>query len=168
MGARLGGVVALLGAFMGGGCDSVERAFDGVAAPLKEPELPNCSKVLTCCANLSGDSILGPLVADTCATIVSPTDLTITNYQAAKLRIQQNGATSEQTKAELLADLRETSQASVEPACRCFVEETVGNISLDGFLSPKDCEVVVTSGALPEGKTCGDVTDVILNPSPAP
>ena len=55
MGARLGGVVAVVGAFMAGGCDSVERAFDGVAAPLKEPELPNCSKVLTCCANLSGD-----------------------------------------------------------------------------------------------------------------
>ena len=76
----------------------------------------------------------------TSSTIVSPTDVTITNYQAAKLRIAQNASTSEQTKAELTAELRETTQATVEPACRCFVEETVGNVSLDGFLSPDERE----------------------------
>jgi len=148
------------------GCEAVKQSLDGIAAPLKEPELPNCSKVLTCCANLTHDSIIGPLVASTCETIVSPTDLTITNYQAAKLRIEQNASTSAQTKAELIADLRSATQASVEPACRCFVDETIGNVSLDGFLSPKDCEVVLTSGALPAGKQCDDVTDVILNPAP--
>jgi len=148
------------------GCEAVKESFDGVAAPLKEPELPNCSKVLTCCANLSSDSILGPFVASSCESIMSPTDLAITNYQATKLRIQQNTSTSAQTKAELIAELRTTTQETLEPACRCLVDETVGNVSLDGFLSPKDCEVVVTSGALPAGKQCDDVTDGVLNPSP--
>ncbi len=162
---RLLGRIALTVLLTSGlGCEAFRQSFDGIAAPLKEPELPNCSKVLTCCANLSTDSIVGPLVVDTCDTIVTPTDLTITNYQAAKLRIQQNGATSEQTKAQLIAELRTTTQETVEPACRCLVDETIGNISLNGFLSPKDCEVVVTSGALPAGKQCDDVTDVILNP----
>jgi len=157
--------LTLLGVtFAGFGCDAVERSLDGVAAPLKEPELPNCSKVLTCCANLARDSVLGPLVAGSCDTIVAPTDLTISNYQAAKQRIEQNGATSAATKAELLTELRETTQETVEPACRCLVEETIGNLSLDGLLSPKDCEVDATSGALPAGKSCGDVTDVVLNP----
>ena len=149
-----------------GGCEAVKQSLDGVAAPLKEPELPNCSKVLTCCANLTSDSVIGPLVASTCETIVSPTDLTITNYQAAKLRIQQNTTTSAQTQIDLLVELRTTTAGAVEPACRCFVEETIGNVSLDGLLSPKDCEVVITSGALPAGKQCDDVTDVILDPAP--
>ena len=146
------------------GCDSLERSLDGNAAPLREADLPNCSKVLTCCANLTRDRVLGPYVADSCGTVVDPTNLAIDNYQAAKLRIERNGATSEQTKAQLIAELRTTTQETVEPACRCLVDETIGNISLNGFLSPKDCEVVVTSGALPAGKQCDDVTDVILNP----
>lgn len=162
--ARTVAWLALVLSVAGTGCEAVRQSLDGIAAPLKEPELPNCSKVLTCCANLTRDSVLGPFVADTCETIVTPTDLTITNYQAAKLRIQQNTATSAQTKAQLIAELRVTTQETVEPACRCFVEETIGNVSLDGFLSPKDCEVVLTSGALPAGKQCDDVTDVILNP----
>ena len=144
------------------GCDRLKESFDGVAAPLKEPELPNCSKVLTCCANLSHDRILGPYVADTCETIVSPTDLAITNYQAAKLRIERSTVTSAETKAELLLELRKTTQASAEPACRCFVDETIGNVSLDGFLSPKDCEVDVTVGGLPDGKTCSDVSGNVI------
>ena len=158
-------VVTPLGALGAPACDEVEESLQGKAAPLKEPDLPNCSRVLTCCANLSADSILGPLVADTCDTIVTPTDLTISNYQAAKLRIEQNGATSAETKSELLSELRTTTQAAVEPACRCLVEETVGNLSLDGLLSPKDCEVVTGSGTLPPGKQCSDVTDVVLDPA---
>lgn len=146
------------------GCDSLEKSLDGKAAPLREAELPNCSKVLTCCANLMRDRVLGPYVADTCETVVDPTNLAIDNYQAAKLRIERNGSISAESKTELLADLRETTQASLEPACGCLVEETVGNISLDGYLSPLDCELVVGARGLAEGQQCSDVTGNVLDP----
>ncbi len=146
------------------GCDSLERSLDGNAAPLREADLPNCSKVLTCCANLTRDRVLGPYVADSCGTVVDPTNLAIDNYQAAKLRIERNGAVSDESKAELLTDLRETSQASLEPACGCLLEETVGNISLDGYLSPLDCELVAGARGLAEGQQCSDVTGNVLDP----
>ena len=146
------------------GCDTLERSLDGTAAPLREPELPNCSKVLTCCANLSRDRVLGPYVADSCETVVGPTDLAIDNYQAAKLRIETNASISAESKAELTAELRETTQASLEPACGCLVAETVGNISLDGYLSPLDCELVAGARGLGEGQQCSDVTGNVLDP----
>lgn len=146
------------------GCDSVERILDGQAAPLKEPELPNCSRVLTCCANLSSDRVIGPLVAPSCDVVVTPTDLAIARYQQAKNVILQNASTTQQTKDALLADLRQTSQSTLEPACRCLIDQTVGNISLDGYLSPIDCEIVPTTGTIPNGKTCDDLTGAILNP----
>jgi hypothetical protein len=146
------------------GCDSVERVLDGVAAPLKEPELPNCSRVLTCCANLSGDRALGPLVASTCEVVTTPTDVAIVRYQQARKVILDNTTTTQQTKDELLTDLRQTSQATLEPACRCLIDQTVGNISLDGYLSPLDCEIVASTGTIPNGKTCDDLTGAILSP----
>lgn len=148
------------------GCDAFEKTIDGVAAPLKEPELPNCSRILTCCANLDSRVGMPQSVKDACGGIVTPTDTIIVQYQQSKLAIQQSASTSAEAKAQLLAELRTNTQATMEPACRCLLEETVGNISLDGFLSPLDCETITTSGALPDNQQCDDVTGVITNPQP--
>lgn len=142
-------------------CDALEESLDGVAAPLKEPELPNCSRVLTCCANLDRQTLMPDSVKQACDGLVTPTDTVIEQYKAGKLRIQQDQATSAETKADLLAELKKDTQTTMEPACRCLLEETVGLVSLDDFLAPKDCETVTTSGVLPEGAQCDDVTGVI-------
>lgn len=146
-------------------CDSLERSLDGVAAPLKEPELPNCSRVLNCCTNLGTDRLVGPLVDESCAAITTPTDLAILRYQEARALILNDRATSQQTKDRLLAELRETSQSTLEPACRCLLDQTVGAVSLDGFLTPIDCEVFPQTGAIPSGQTCDDLTGAILSPA---
>jgi hypothetical protein len=143
------------------GCDSLEKVIDGKAAPFKEPELPNCSRVLNCCANLSRSQSVGPTVTPVCEAIVSPTDLAITEYQDAKAIIKGNNATTQAEKDALLKDLRDTTIAAIEPACRCLIDETIGNISLDGYLAPLDCEVVESTGAIPSGKTCDELTSAI-------
>jgi len=152
-------VAAVLG--LGAGCDALEESLDGQAAPLKEPDLPNCSRVLTCCANLDRQSLVPSSIKDACSGIAVPTDAAIGEYQDSRRIIEQNQSTSAETKAELVAELRQTTQTTLEPACRCLLEETVGNLSLDGILSPKDCETITTSGNLPDGAQCQDVTDVI-------
>ena len=126
-------------------CDALEESLDGRAAPLKVPELPNCSRVLTCCANLDRQPLVPSGIKQACTGIATPTDAVIAEYQDGKLLIQQNQSTSAETKASLLEDLRETTQGTMEPACRCLLEETVGNLSLDGILSPTDCEVITLS-----------------------
>ncbi|HRE92278.1 MAG TPA: hypothetical protein PK095_24395 [Myxococcota bacterium] len=146
-------------------CDSLERRLDGVAAPLKEPELPNCSRVLNCCANLGTDRLVGPLVDESCAAIATPTDLAILRYQEARALILNDRATSQQTKDQLLTELRQTSQGTLEPACRCLLDQTLGAVSLDGFLTPIDCEVFPQTGAIPTGKTCDELTGAIMSPA---
>lgn len=145
-------------------CDSLERSLDGVAAPLKEPELPNCSRVLNCCANLGSDRLVGPIVDESCAAITTPTDLAIIRYQEARALILNDRATSQQTKDQLLTELRQTTQSSLEPACCCLLDQTVGAVSLDGFLTPIDCEIFPQTGAIPSGATCDDLTGAITDP----
>ncbi len=145
-------------------CDVLEERLDGKAAPLKEADLPNCSRVLTCCANLGASSLTSGAVQDSCEALVPATDTVITQYQVGRQKIEQDQATSAETKAQLLAELRQTTQGTMEPACRCLLEETVGKVSANNFLSPIDCETVTSSGALPDGKQCSDVTDAVLNP----
>jgi hypothetical protein len=146
------------------GCDAFERAIDGKAAPFKEPELPNCSRVLNCCTNLSDDAAVSALAVPTCDVIATPTDTAIVQYQQAKAVILGNKTTTQAEKDALLKDLRETTQATLEPACRCLIDETLGNISLDGFLTPLDCEVVESTGSIPAGKTCDELTGAITGP----
>lgn len=142
-------------------CDALERSFEGTAAPLREPDLPNCSRILNCCTNLDRQTIVPSSVKDACHGVATPTDTLIEQYQVSRANIQASTSTSAETKAQLIAELRTNTQASLEPACRCLLEETVGNISLDGFLSPADCETITTSGSLPAGAQCDDVTGVI-------
>ena len=151
-------------ALMTSQCDALEESLQGQAAPLKEPDLPNCSRVLTCCANLDRQTIVPVTIKDTCHGIATPTDAIIVEYQDSRHTIEANTTTSPETKAELIAELRTRTQQTMEPACRCLLEETVGNLSLGGILSPADCETVVTSGQLPAGQQCDDVTTVITSP----
>jgi len=146
------------------GCDAVEESLQGQAAPLKEPELPNCSRVLTCCANLDARRLMPQSVRDACEGITTPTDRVITTYQQSRAEIAANQSTSAETKAQLTAELRTKTQGSMEPACRCLLEETVGLVSLDDFLSPADCETVTTSGALPDGATCDEIEKNVTDP----
>lgn len=146
------------------GCDAVEESLQGQAAPLKEPELPNCSRVLTCCANLDRRALMPQTVKDACDGLVPPTDTVIVQYQEGRAAIQANQNTSAETKAELLEDLRKSTQNTMEPACRCLLEQTVGLVSLDDFLAPADCETVAGSGQLVDGQQCSDVTDAVLHP----
>ena len=147
-----------------GACDAVEQSLQGSAAPLREPDLPNCSRILNCCTNLDRQSIVPSSIKEACHGVATPTDTLIDQYQVSRANIQASTSTSAETKAQLIAELRTNTQASLEPACRCLLEETVGNISLDGFLSPADCETITTSGALPDGAQCDDVTGVIKSP----
>ncbi|MFO0745883.1 MAG: hypothetical protein U1F43_09445 [Myxococcota bacterium] len=147
-------------------CDALEQSLQGQAAPLKEPELPNCSRILTCCANLDARTLMPDSVKQACAGITTPTDSVIVQYQSSKATIQQSTTMTPQAKASALDELRRDTQATMEPACRCLLEETVGNVSLDDFLAPADCETVTTSGALPDNAKCDDVTGVITNPQP--
>jgi len=143
--------------------DNAETKLQGKAAPLKEADLPNCSRILTCCANLSAGKATGPLVQESCAKINTPADTGIGKYQSAKIAIQADTSLNDEAKAKATAELRSKTVGTLEPGCRCLLEETLGKVSLDGFLTPADCETVTATGALPEGKKCSDVTDAVIN-----
>ncbi|MCC6623319.1 MAG: hypothetical protein IT385_18820 [Deltaproteobacteria bacterium] len=144
-------------------CDALEESIQGQAAPLKEPDLPNCSRIINCCSNLNRRVTIPQTIKDGCTSIATPTDTLIIEYQESREVIRTNGSTSAQTKAQLEAELRENTQATLEPACRCLLEQTVGNLSLDGLLAPADCETIPTSGQLPTGTTCDDATQIITS-----
>lgn len=159
-----------LATFSLAGCDallaSAEKELQGTAKPLKEADLPNTSKVLNCCANLSGRSETKGFVADSCTKMTPQVDIVIANYQKAKKAITDNTATTQEAKTKALSELKTTTQSTLEPASRCLLEETVGKVSLGGFLSPADCEVVTSTGALPQGKKCDDVKDAVMKATP--
>ena len=140
--------------------DSVEEALDGEVTELKEAELPNCSKVITCCDNIANRN-LSDEVTSACDSQFKPAaNLVIENYQLARDGIQDNT----NNNGETLDGLRTTTQENFEPGCRCFLEETVGQINTDAVdLLPKDCEVDTTTGALDDGNMCSDATDTLLN-----
>ncbi len=139
--------------------DNAENKLDGVAAPLKEPELPNTSKMLTCCANLSGRNETSGLVKDVCPPMSPKVTLVLDQYIAAKKFINDNKTSTAEIKTKALADLKSESQGTLEPAARCLLTETIGK--LGKLLIPKDCEADSTVGALPPGKQCSDVKSAI-------
>ena len=162
------GVVALVGTT---GCEelveSTRTALDGKEAALKEPELPNTSRLLNCCNNLMARSSTKSFVESVCPQIQSGVATVLDNYLAAKAEVNANQTLTAEAKAKALAEIKTTSQSTLEPAAKCLLDQTVGKISMDGFLSPKDCEVVPGDTAkLPDGKTCDDVTAEITNPQP--
>jgi hypothetical protein len=148
------------------GCEalvaSAEQSLQGTAAPLKEADLPNTSRMLNCCANLTNRSETKSFVESTCATITPQIGIVIAKYQQGKKTIQDDTVLNAQAKTDSLNQLKKTSQETLEPAARCLLQETIGKISLNGFLSPADCEAMTSTGALPVGKQCSDVTDAIL------
>lgn len=160
--ARSGGLLALT-LLLTGACqsvlDSAEKKLDGTAAPLKEPELPNTSKMLACCNNLSARAETKSLVADICGPMVPKVTLVLDQYQLGKKKINDDTVLSADAKVKSLAELKANSQNSLEPAARCLITETIGK--LGKILTPKDCEADTTVGALPPGKQCSDVESAI-------
>ncbi len=151
------GTAALLG------CQSVlndaAKAIDGTPLALKEPELPNTSKMLNCCTNLMGKSLTKGLVSEACTPMTPQVTKVIDTYQAAKKDINANTNLSAQSKTQALAELKTKTQGTLEPAARCLLTETIGKLGNNAI--PKDCEADTTIGALPQGKTCDDVKTAI-------
>lgn len=139
----------------------VTNQIDGTAAALKEPDLPNTSRMLNCCNNLMSKSGTKGLVQSVCEPTSPQVVKVLNTYQSAKAGISGNANLSAQSKAESLAKLKTDSQATLEPAARCLLSETVGK--LGNALIPKDCEVITSTGALPAGKQCSDVTSSITD-----
>ena len=125
-----------------------EQILDGEESALAEPDLPNCSRIITCCESLEGNG----LAPSECQDVFIPAvETVIDNYQLAQSRISAD--------AEASGALRDETQGLVEPGCRCFLEETVGQIG--DFLLPIDCESDKSVGDL-EGGECSDATDGLL------
>ena len=133
------------------GCDVAESLLDGEAAPLKEPELPNCSRIITCCNNLADKGV----DRDECVDAFIPAaDTVIENYQRARDNIPGNDAQARDL-------LREETQGLVEPGCRCFLEETIGQLS--DLVLPIDCESDKSVGTLEGELMCSDATDALFD-----
>lgn len=144
-----------------GACDTARKILDEQPAPLKEPELPNCSKVLTCCDNLTQSTLVKDVVTDACNQIRPAADGVIDAYQTMRDETKANQTLSEQDKDAALDEL-EANYVPIEKGCRCLVDETVGAISLDGFLTPKDCEFDgITTGQLAPGESCTDMKALV-------
>lgn len=114
------------------GCEAAKEIINEEEVQLKEADLPNCSKILACCNYLRTDALASGLVPDevksACADQFEPAaDAVITNYQETRAELRQNLNDGGQT----VDDLRTTTQDTVEPGCRCFIEGTIGKISGD-------------------------------------
>ncbi len=134
---------------------------DGTVAALKEPDLPNTSKILNCCASLESKTLTKSLVANFCPNVETQVAKVLNTYQSTKQSIKDNVNLSAQSKTVALNKLKSESQTTLEPAARCLLAETVGK--LGNAAIPKDCEAVSTIGSLPAGKTCEDVKSAITN-----
>ncbi len=139
--------------------DSAEKTLDGKPLALKEAELPNTSKMLNCCTNLSSRSETKGLVADICPSMSPKVTLVIDQYQLGKQKINDDKNMTAEAKTKSLTELKNTTQGSLEPAARCLLQETIGK--LGKVLIPADCEADTTIGGLPPGKQCSDVTGAI-------
>lgn len=150
------GLLLVCGGLANSGCDELEEAIQGEAAPLRENDLPNCSRIITCCNNELFQSVAPEAALTQCTTTFVPaTGAVIDTYQETRDQIQRGLSES----GESVDELRTRTQDTFEPGCRCFLEETVGQIG-DTAL-PADCEVVPTSGALDGGAMCSDAIDTL-------
>ena len=153
--AVLTSLAALAAAFAVSGCEdlvnSTEKTLQGTAAPLKEPELVNTSKMLTCCNNLMAKTSTKGLVESVCTPMVPQVSKVIETYQAAKANVNNNANLTAAAKAE--------AQANLEPASYCLLSETIGKLGT--YVLPADCEGNAAAGALPQGKTCEDAKKAI-------
>ncbi len=147
------------------GCDNVKNAIDeelnGEETALKEPELKNCSRVINCCMTLAlekYDGVVPEAVREECTNSIDPaTNVVIDNYQTAKAGL--DNLSSEADREALKAQLAEQAQ-TVEPGCRCFLDQTIGQIPSE--FTPTDCEFFEDSGELEDGLTCDDATNALI------
>lgn len=161
--AILTSLAALAAAFAVSGCEelvnSTEKTLQGTAAPLKEPELVNTSKMLTCCNKLMGQTSTKGLVESVCTPMVPQVSKVLDTYQAAKKNITDNANLTAEAKTKALAELKVTTQTNLEPASYCLLSETIGKLGT--YVLPADCEGNAAAGALPQGKTCEDAKKAI-------
>ena len=136
------------------GCDAAEEILDGEEAALKEADLPNCSKVINCCANLKSKELSEGL-DDACdEQFVPAANRVIDTYQDAKGELSP-GSDGERA-------LYDETRGTVEVGCRCFLEQSVGQI--DAVLLPKDCEADTSVGQA-EADMCDGAVDELVNPA---
>lgn len=141
--------------------EAIEDTINGEAAELAEADLPNCSKVINCCANIEARGISDE-ISEACNEQFKPaTQAVIDNYQTSKMRITESLEGDAQTEG--LSTLTEETQEIFEPGCRCFLEETAGQLENGTIdLIPQDCEFDSTTGALDGDLMCSDATDALL------
>jgi hypothetical protein len=136
------------------GCDAAEEILDGEEAALKEADLPNCSKVINCCANLKTKDLSDDINEACDEQFVPSANRVIDTYQSAKGEVTPG---SEAEKA-----LYDETRGSVEIGCRCFLEQSVGQI--DAVLLPLDCEADTSVGQA-EADMCDGAVDNLVNPT---
>jgi hypothetical protein len=145
--------------------EAIEEIIDEEATTLQEPDIANCSRVINCCdrmAEAQYDSIVPEAVRNECTVSIAPSaTAVITEYARERDALASRTDVSEERRESLQDDLLETWQDNVEPGCRCFIEETVGN--LPALLLPIDCEFIETSGTLPTGLTCDEAATLLLS-----
>lgn len=145
------------------GCEelvtSTEKTLQGTAAPLKEPELVNTSKMLTCCNNLMAKASTKGLVESVCTPMTPQVTKVIDTYQTAKKDISANANLTAEAKTQALTELKTKTQSTLEPAAFCLLKETIGKLGT--YVLPADCEGDAKAGALPQGKTCDDAKTAI-------
>ena len=148
------------------GCDEVaeqlEDTINGEVSPLKESELPNCSKVITCCDKLE-ELGYSDTIIETCNQQLKPAaDFVIENYQSGRDALLDNAEGEDQEGA--VNELKESTQGSFEPGCRCFLEETIGAVNSETVdLLPLDCEIDMSTGGLEDGGMCSDAISTLTS-----
>jgi hypothetical protein len=134
------------------GCGVVEDIVDGEETALLEPDLPNCSKIINCCANLETNSLVPDAIKMECADTFSPAaSRVISTYQDARGQVDAD--------SDAARELYDETRSTVEPGCRCFLEETVGTV--DDTLLPLDCEADTSVGDAVAMQCEGAVDDLV-------
>lgn len=146
--------------------NALEEAIgDDTPTALRESALPNCSRAVNCCNRLGSDE-LAALVPETVSqlcteSISAAATSAIDEFQRERDSISNQGGLTDARRTALLNDLEEQWQDRVEPGCRCFTEQTVGQIP--DLVSPADCEPVTSTGSLEAGATCSSALDSLTN-----
>lgn len=161
--------IAALGLFATAACsdddltDAIEDSLDGEAAALAEADLPNCSRVINCCANLKGRDFTPDEINTECDETFKPSaNSIITNYQDARDAIDADSTVNAEGKSTLKDTLKSNTQERIEPACRCFLEETVGQAG--NFALPADCEAVPDENTIMCSEAEATLLDAVDNP----
>lgn len=145
------------------GCnkDAVENLINDEAAPLAEEDLPNCSRVVNCCDYLAANDLTPDTINQECTETYKPSANTvITNYKDARSAIDDNpDFTTDEGRTEAKTALKDQTQGTFETGCRCFLDETVGQVGT--FALPLDCEFFADVGD--QNLSCDDATTTLVD-----